>query len=81
MSWILGGIVLKAGVFGVTVFCLVPLRGAINTPTIVLVVLLGMFIPLLLAVSEAHLKRMVAFFSISHMSFAVLLLLILMSLC
>lgn len=75
MSWILGGIVLKAGVFGVTIFCIIPFNGVTISPAFILVVLLGVFIPLILAITELHLKRMIAFFSISHMSFAVLLLL------
>jgi len=75
MSWILGGIVLKAGVFGVTVFCIIPFNGVTVSPAFILVVVLGVFIPLMLAITELHLKRMIAFFSISHMSFAVFLLL------
>lgn len=73
MSWILGGVVLKAALYGIYTLCFVPFRAIPNSSLFLLVFFLGLFIPLLQAISEIHLKRMVAFFSISHMSFAVML--------
>lgn len=75
MSWILGGIVMKAGVFGLMTFCIIPFNEAIIRPSFLCVAILGAFLPLFLAATEMHLKRMIAYFSVSHMSFAVLLLL------
>lgn len=73
MSWILGGVVLKAALYGIYTLCFLPFRTVPNSSLFLLVFFLGLFIPLLQAVTEMHLKRMVAFFSISHMSFAVML--------
>lgn len=75
MSWVLGGVVLKAAFYGLFMLCLVPFNNGFVSPLLIFVCLIGMLLPLALAVSESHMKRMIAYFSISHMSFAIFLLL------
>lgn len=75
MSWVLGGVILKAALYGIFYYCIVPFSTGYVSPVLLFVCFVGMLFPLVLAVTEQHLKRMVAFFSVSHMSFAVLLLL------
>lgn len=75
MSWVLGGVILKAALYGIFYLCIVPFSTGYISPILLFVCFIGMLLPLAVAVTELHLKRMVAFFSVSHMSFAVLLLL------
>lgn len=75
MSWILGGIMLKAGMYGIFTLCIVPFCTGTVSPLLSFVCFVGMLFPLVLALTEQHVKRMIAFFSVSHISFAVVLLL------